>query len=140
MIADDEAAVLGHLATLYDSSTSTWETVGVARIPDALPAMTPPHDFRRPVSLGDGIFVAGDHRDSSSIQGALVSGRRTAHAVLSLQRSPRMTTRRIMATSGGFVAGDRYTAPQPGEIDPPHAGAHRQGPTTPDLRHDRQRR
>ena len=26
-----------------------------------------------------------------------------------------MTTRRIMATSGGFVAGDRYTTPQPGE-------------------------
>ena len=84
-VADDEAAVLGHLATLYDSSTSAWETVGVARIPEALPAMTPPHDFRQPVSLGDGLFVAGDHRDSSSIQGALVSGRRTAHAVLSLQ-------------------------------------------------------
>ena len=26
-----------------------------------------------------------------------------------------MTTRRIMATSGGFVPGDRYTAPRPGE-------------------------
>lgn len=26
-----------------------------------------------------------------------------------------MTTRRIMSTSGGFVAGDRYTAPRPGE-------------------------
>ncbi len=81
--ADDELAVLQHLADLYRTSTATWETVGVSRIPDALPAMTPPHDFRQSVSLGDGLFVAGDHRDSSSIQGAMVSGRRTAHAVLS---------------------------------------------------------
>lgn len=83
--ADDERAVLGHLSDLYGSSTAGWETVGVARVPDALPAMTPPHDFRQVVSLGDGIFVTGDHRDSSSIQGAMVSGRRTAQAVLSLQ-------------------------------------------------------
>jgi glycine/D-amino acid oxidase-like deaminating enzyme len=83
--ADDEPAVLQHLADLYGASTTRWETVGVSRIPDALPAVTPPHDFRQVVSLGDGLFVAGDHRDSSSIQGAMVSGRRTAHAVLSLR-------------------------------------------------------
>jgi phytoene dehydrogenase-like protein len=82
--ADDEASVLHHAAQLYGTSTSGWETVGVYRIPDALPAMLPPHDFRRPVALDDGLFVAGDHRDSSSIQGAMVSGRRTAQAVLSL--------------------------------------------------------
>ncbi len=81
--AEDEPAVLRHLADLYSSSTTRWETVGISRIPDALPAMTPPHDFRQAVSLGDGLFVAGDHRDSSSIQGAMVSGRRTAHAALS---------------------------------------------------------
>jgi hypothetical protein len=28
------------------------------------------------------VYVAGDHRDTSSIQGALVSGRRCAAAVL----------------------------------------------------------
>lgn len=28
------------------------------------------------------VYVAGDHRDTSSIQGALVSGRRAATAVL----------------------------------------------------------
>jgi predicted NAD/FAD-dependent oxidoreductase len=36
---------------------------------------------RRPVALGDGVFVCGDHRDTPSIQGALVSGRRAAAAV-----------------------------------------------------------
>jgi hypothetical protein len=81
--ADDEAAVLAHAAELYGRSTSGWETVAVYRIPHALPAMPAPHDFRQPVVLGDGLFVAGDHRDSASIQGAMVSGRRTAHAVLS---------------------------------------------------------
>ncbi len=81
--ADDELSVLQHLADLYSTNTARWETVGVSRIAGALPAMAPPHDFRQPVSLGDGLFVAGDHRDSSSIQGAMVSGRRTAQAVLS---------------------------------------------------------
>jgi len=32
--------------------------------------------------LGDGLFVAGDHRDTASLQGAMVSGRRAARAVL----------------------------------------------------------
>ncbi|MCO1657096.1 FAD-dependent oxidoreductase [Pseudonocardia humida] len=38
--------------------------------------------MRGPVALGDGLFVAGDHRDTPSTQGALVSGRRAAEAVL----------------------------------------------------------
>jgi len=32
--------------------------------------------------VGDGLFVAGDHRDTPSVQGALVSGRRTAQEAL----------------------------------------------------------
>ena len=83
--ADDESAVLTHAAALYGTGTSEWQTVAVYRVPDALPTMPPPHDFRQPVAMGDGLFVAGDHRDSASIQGAMVSGRRTAHAVLSDQ-------------------------------------------------------
>jgi predicted NAD/FAD-dependent oxidoreductase len=34
--------------------------------------------------LVDGVYVCGDHRDTSSIQGALVSGRRAAQAVLAV--------------------------------------------------------
>ena len=81
-VAEDERSVRRHLALLYRTDTRPWQTVGVSRVPDALPAMTPPHDFRKPATLEDGLFVAGDHRDSSSIQGALVSGRRSAEAVL----------------------------------------------------------
>jgi hypothetical protein len=43
--------------------------------------MTAPHPFRRP-ELVDEVHVCGDHRDTSSIQGALVSGRRAAASVL----------------------------------------------------------
>ena len=46
------------------------------------PAMPAPHPFRRPVEVAPGMLVAGDHRDTSSIQGALVSGRRAAASVL----------------------------------------------------------
>lgn len=77
-----ERAVRGHLATLYGADTRRWEHVATYHLPKALPAMTPPHDFRKPVRWGDG-YVCGDHRDSSSQQGALVSGRRAAEAVIS---------------------------------------------------------
>jgi len=44
--------------------------------------MLPPLDVRQPVRLGEGVYVAGDYRDTASQQGALVSGRRAATAVL----------------------------------------------------------
>jgi hypothetical protein len=53
----------------------------VHHVVHALPEQRPGVPLRRPVDLGDGLFVAGDHRDTASIQGALVSGRRTAAAV-----------------------------------------------------------
>ena len=77
-----ERRVRHHLARLHQTATTDWELVTVTPVPEALPAMPAPHDFRRPVRLGDRLFVAGDHRDSSSIQGAMVSGRRAAQAVL----------------------------------------------------------
>lgn len=78
-----EPAVRAHLARLYDVDTSGWEHVAAYDIREALPSQAPPMGrFRRPVGLTDGRFVCGDHRDSGSIQGALVSGRRAADAVL----------------------------------------------------------
>ena len=51
-------------------------------IPHGHPNQTPPLKIRHRVDLGDGLFVCGDHRDTASIQGAMFSGERTAHAVL----------------------------------------------------------
>ena len=80
---DAEAAVRARLAELYRTSTDAWEHLATYVLPRALPAMTAPHPFQRPV-LVDGVYVCGDHRDTSSIQGALVSGRRAAQAVLAV--------------------------------------------------------
>ena len=78
----DEADVLAHLADLYQCSTDRWETVVRHRIPHALPAVPPPLRLTRPVRVRESVYVCGDHRDTSSIQGALVSGERAARAVL----------------------------------------------------------
>ncbi len=44
--------------------------------------MRAPHDLRRPVRLLAGLYVCGDHRDTSTVQGALHSGHRASAAIL----------------------------------------------------------
>jgi phytoene dehydrogenase-like protein len=79
----DDATLRRELERLYGASTSDWALLATVRVPAALPAAPPPlGNLRRPVALGDGLFVAGDSRDTPSIQGAMVSGRRAATAVL----------------------------------------------------------
>jgi phytoene dehydrogenase-like protein len=85
----DDARLRKELERLYGVSTSDWETIATVRVPGALPAAPPPLSLRQPVDLGDGLYVAGDHRDTPSIQGALVSGRRAATAVLRARRTER---------------------------------------------------
>jgi glycine/D-amino acid oxidase-like deaminating enzyme len=77
-----ERAVMSQLEHIFGRSTRWWELIKRNVIPQALTAMRPPLQARLPVALGDGLIVAGDHRDTASIQGALVSGRRAADAVL----------------------------------------------------------
>ncbi len=84
---DERAAALGAIRTqvarvLGTDPVALGEEIAVHEIPRALPRREPPLHVRRPVGLDDGRFVVGDHRDTPSIQGALVSGRRGAHAVL----------------------------------------------------------
>ncbi|MEB3959497.1 FAD-dependent oxidoreductase, partial [Streptomyces kunmingensis] len=71
-----------HLAALYGTGTSGWETLAVHHDPHAVPAMPAPHDPCRPVRLLDGLYVCGDHRATSTVQGALHSARRAARAAL----------------------------------------------------------
>jgi predicted NAD/FAD-dependent oxidoreductase len=61
---------------------SAWSHLRTYRIPFAQPNQAPPTNLRRPVSLGDGLYVCGDHRDDATFNGALVSGRRAAEALL----------------------------------------------------------
>ncbi|WP_089101187.1 NAD(P)/FAD-dependent oxidoreductase [Streptomyces hyaluromycini] len=80
--ADIDTAVRMHLSRLYGTSTHRWETLAVHHTPEALPAMRPPHDLRRPVRLLAGLYVCGDHRDTSTVQGALHSAHRATAAIL----------------------------------------------------------
>lgn len=79
---DIDTAVRIHLSRLYGTSTTRWETLAVHHTPEAVPAMRPPHDLRRPVRLLAGLYVCGDHRDTSTVQGALHSAHRAASAIL----------------------------------------------------------
>ncbi|MET9483544.1 NAD(P)/FAD-dependent oxidoreductase [Streptomyces sp. NPDC006638] len=74
--------VRAQLAGVYGTPTDDWEVLAVHHTPEAVPAMPAPHDPHRPVRLLSGLYVCGDHRDTNTVQGALFSGRRAAHAVL----------------------------------------------------------
>jgi phytoene dehydrogenase-like protein len=79
----DEPAIRRHLADLYGRPTEGWEHIATVRAEPGLVTAPPPQGrLRKPVRLSDTLFVAGDHRDTPSLQGALVSGRRAARAVL----------------------------------------------------------
>ncbi|MRX43762.1 NAD(P)-binding protein [Agromyces sp. Q22] len=80
--APAEADVRRHLGEIWATDASAWRLLRRDDLHDALPAQLPPLRTRRPARLGDGLYVAGDHRDTASIQGALVSGDRIGRAVV----------------------------------------------------------
>lgn len=79
--ADAERTVRRQAGLVYGVDTGDWELVTRHVVAEALPAQPPPLVLRQPARLPSGVVVAGDHRDTASIQGALVSGRRAADAV-----------------------------------------------------------
>ena len=79
--ADAEAAVRRQAGLVYGVDPSDWELITCQVIAAALPHQPPPLALRQPARLASGVFIAGDHRDTASIQGALVSGRRAADAI-----------------------------------------------------------
>jgi len=82
-----EPTVRRELARLYGVPTGDWLHLHTTEVAQALPALPAGSPLRRDVALGDGLFVAGDHRDTPSQQGALVSGRRAAEAVVAHLRT-----------------------------------------------------
>ncbi|KJL30083.1 NAD(P)/FAD-dependent oxidoreductase [Microbacterium oxydans] len=87
----DESDVRHHLSEIWDVDVTAWETIRRDDIVDALPAQRAPLSAPRSPRFGDRLYVAGDHRDTASIQGALASGERTARAVLTDAGSPKST-------------------------------------------------
>lgn len=84
----DDAAldrlVRSQLRGWWGGVVGDWDLVRVDSIPYAQPRMDPPDltTLRRPVRVDDTTWMCGDHRDTASLQGALVSGRRTAQELL----------------------------------------------------------
>jgi phytoene dehydrogenase-like protein len=78
---DAEQAARRHAGVMFRVDAAEWTHVETYPVVAALPAMPAGTPIRREVDLGDGLFIAGDHRDTASIQGALASGRRVAAAV-----------------------------------------------------------
>ncbi|MFM9121732.1 MAG: FAD-dependent oxidoreductase, partial [Actinomycetota bacterium] len=80
---DLETLSRDHLRTWWGPQVDGWRHLKTYRITHAGPEQLPPFNPKQKVSLGNGLFVCGDHRDTGSIQGALYSGRRCGDAVAS---------------------------------------------------------
>jgi hypothetical protein len=77
-----EDAVRGQLRGWWGHQVDSWRFLRSYRIPHGQPDQTPPFSPKKNIRLQDGLWVCGDHRDTASIQGALYSGRRCAHAII----------------------------------------------------------
>jgi phytoene dehydrogenase-like protein len=76
------ARVQQQLRGWFGPAVDDWRLLRTDRILHAQPDSSPPLHPRRRQRVTDGLWVAGDHRDTPSIQGALFSGRRVAAAIL----------------------------------------------------------
>ncbi|MCG6158176.1 NAD(P)/FAD-dependent oxidoreductase [Rubinisphaera margarita] len=78
------ADVREHLSGWFGKVVNDWRHLRTYRLPYALPRQFSPAlaEPQRPVRWKPNLYVCGDHRDNASIQGAMVSGRRSAEAVL----------------------------------------------------------
>jgi phytoene dehydrogenase-like protein len=77
-----EIEVRKHLSSWFGPAVHGWRHLRTYRIPLALPARRSLEPAELPVRRRRGLYLCGDHRDTSSLQGAMVSGRRAAEAVI----------------------------------------------------------
>lgn len=79
-----KAAVLKQLEEWYGRDVSNWKHLRTYNIKQGLPDYAAPalKEVERSTRLEKGMYVCGDHRDTASIQGALSSGKRAAHALI----------------------------------------------------------
>ena len=74
--------VTTQLRNWWGPSVGHWRHLRTYNIAHGQPDQCPPFSPKKPIGLGEGMFVCGDHRDTGSSQGAMYSGRRCAAAVL----------------------------------------------------------
>jgi len=77
-----ERDIRRHTATMLGAAEAALNPLRRDTVPRALPSQPAPLRVRRPQQVDEVTYVCGDHRDTASSQGALVSGARAARAVL----------------------------------------------------------
>lgn len=87
-----DKTVRPQLERIHGARTDDWQLLTAHQDRYAVPAMPAPYDPERTVRVLAGLYVCGDHRDTSTLQGALNSGRRAARAVLQDFGLPTLTT------------------------------------------------
>ncbi len=80
--AASEGEVRAQLRHIWGPVAEGWDLLRRDDIATALPALPPPMRRAAPSRIGTGLHVAGDHRHTPSIQGALTSGVRAALGIL----------------------------------------------------------
>lgn len=80
---DLEAAARRQLRSWWGAQVDEWRHLRTYRIAHGQPGQNTPFNPKKKVSMGNGVYVCGDHRDTGSIQGAMFSGRRCAEEVIS---------------------------------------------------------
>lgn len=78
---DLESIARAQLRSWWGAQVDAWEHLATYAIAHGQPQQNSPFSPKKKLSLGDGLFVCGDHRDTGSIQGAMFSGRRCAEMV-----------------------------------------------------------
>jgi len=78
-----ERKVRAQLGGWYGKAVSNWKTIAINRVEQALPAQPVGslEPMERPLRLRRWLWVAGDHRATSSIDGALASGRHAGEQI-----------------------------------------------------------
>ncbi len=77
----DFESVKKHLSVIFGVDTNSWQLIKQYQIKEALASMYPPFSLINSNQISEALFVAGDHRATSSIQGALLSGTNAATLV-----------------------------------------------------------
>ena len=80
-----ERAARAQLRGWFGAQTDGWRFLRADRVTYALPDLPSLEPPERPARLASGVYLAGDHRRNASINGAMLSGRHTAEAVLQAQ-------------------------------------------------------
>lgn len=85
-VSDDDltAEVVRELSNWFKGSSTVgkWKHLRTYRIGFAQPNQSPPTNLMKDPQVGPGLYLCGDHLTSATFDGALVSGRRAAQALL----------------------------------------------------------